>query len=953
MLRQPYSLKAISAGRGALSRQRPDGFTLLLAAFGILGAALVLAREINYGVGLSADAVNYISVARSLLAGDGFTEYAGTPYHYWPPLYPLLLAAASLGIFDPLLAAGPLNAALFGLTVFVVGIYLRRRLASRLLTLWCCLAVALAAPLLNVAQFAWSEMPFILLATLALLSVARLLGRDGGNAALLWAGVFTALACLTRYVGVTLVLAIVPLLALQRGVALPAKARRIVIYTLLALTPLGLWILRNQLLFDSPTGPRDNYVSVTVAQQITSVLTTVVEWWLPAPPAGYFAVPADYAAITGAVWIALLAIASGAAARSYLKGNASSAASALLLLTGFAAVYAAAVIALTATGAHTENGISPRLAAPAYLPVLLGTALALDRVLSYLRRRIGPGAFAGRPGTAAAVTVAALAVALGAALLYQAPVNARAINRVNSGDANIHQYNSPVWRGSAALRYIRAEITDGAVFSQWQEVSYIYAGGPNHSTRHRPLPCSTSALRQQLSTADVGGGGGGAIYLLWIYGLNDHYESCRRSPEFYGGLAALLAAVPVEPAAAFADGVLLRYRPSAAGGRADGDADVDARRALRQHYAAIAAGVPVAVSNSGFALYLDDWDLGDAAAARWATYINEQCGPGDTQAVFYLQYVPEQSIYLTAEGRQRGFNGYAFNFDQDGIRMGGRCMVSARLPAYAMSVIRAGQHSAEVGAIWEVEYEPERTERLRAEYATVANQPPVVQDDFAVYHSGEQLIYAKAPCAADDTAAPFFLLITPTFADDLPKDSRAEGFENRGFSFYQAGALLDGRQCVASAALPDYGIASIHTGQVVPGGGVIWSLEYEPDRPGRLRAELDAAASQSPIIQADFAVYRSGGRLIYVKESCAPSDTEAAFYLHIVPVSDADLSASGRRHGFDNRDFDFDEVGALLDGRQCIASVALPDYDIAAIRTGQYRPDAGRLWEGEFAPAGW
>ena len=179
MLRRPHPL--ISAGRRILSRRRPDGFTLLLAGLGLLGAALVLAREVSYGVGLEWDAINYIGVARSLLAGNGFAQIDGSIYNAFPPLYPLLLAGASLGIFDPWAVAGPLNAALFGLTVFIVGMYLRRRLQSRLLTLWCCLALALAWPLLEVAHYAWSELPFILFTTLALMQSERLLSRGGGG----------------------------------------------------------------------------------------------------------------------------------------------------------------------------------------------------------------------------------------------------------------------------------------------------------------------------------------------------------------------------------------------------------------------------------------------------------------------------------------------------------------------------------------------------------------------------------------------------------------------------------------------------------------------------------------------------------------------------------------------------------------------------------------------------
>ena len=64
---------------------RPDRFTLLLAAAAVLGASLVLLRLASYGSSVGADAANYITAARSLLAGDGLVGLGGGPWVYWPP----------------------------------------------------------------------------------------------------------------------------------------------------------------------------------------------------------------------------------------------------------------------------------------------------------------------------------------------------------------------------------------------------------------------------------------------------------------------------------------------------------------------------------------------------------------------------------------------------------------------------------------------------------------------------------------------------------------------------------------------------------------------------------------------------------------------------------------------------------------------------------------------------
>ena len=189
-------------------RYIPSTATLLTAAIALLGAALPLARVVNHGVELSWDAINYAAVARSLLDGAGFVNYNGTPYTEWPPLYPLLLAAASgFGILDPRAVAGPLNALLFGLTIFPVGCYLRRRLNSPFLAVWATLAIALALPLAESVTWGLAGAPFILLTTLALLQTDRYL-TDRKTPSLLWAALFCALAWQTRYLGAAVAVAI-------------------------------------------------------------------------------------------------------------------------------------------------------------------------------------------------------------------------------------------------------------------------------------------------------------------------------------------------------------------------------------------------------------------------------------------------------------------------------------------------------------------------------------------------------------------------------------------------------------------------------------------------------------------------------------------------------------------------------------------------------------------------
>ena len=106
---------------------------------------------------------------------------------------------------------------------------------------------------------------------------------------------------------------------------------------------------------------------------------------------------------------------------------------------------------------------------------------------------------------------------------------------------------------------------------------------------------------------------------------------------------------------------------------------------------------------------------------------------------------------------------------------------------------------------------------------------------------------------------------------------------------------------------------------------------------------------------------RSGGRrwdvylrddtLVYAKEPCVPEDVDATFFLHVDPIDPDDLPGPRRRAGYDNLDFRFDDRGGILNGGVCAVEVPLPEYGIAAIRTGQLeRVEGGfhSLWEWEI-----
>ena len=261
---------------------------------------------------------------------------------------------------------------------------------------------------------------------------------------------------------------------------------------------------------------------------------------------------------------------------------------------------------------------------------------------------------------------------------------------------------------------------------------------------------------------------------------------------------------------------------------------------------------------------------------------------------------------------------------------------------------------------------PIRIETMSAsDYAArlIGDSQPVVRSDFDVYLSENELIYVKEPCVPADTEATFFLALYPVDANDLPGRRKQHGFDNLDFDFGWRGVIFDGK-CMATAALPEYAIARIGTGQYVSVEGGFhnfWEAEFRLDDgvalivnakeslEAALRSDYETLVSGEPVMRSDFDVYLSENTLTYVKEPCASADTEAKFFLALYPVDANDLPDRRKQHGFDNLDFDFDERGVIFDGK-CMAKVALPEYAVTRIATGQYVTVSSynNIWEAEF-----
>ena len=369
------------------------------------------------------------------------------------------------------------------------------------------------------------------------------------------------------------------------------------------------------------------------------------------------------------------------------------------------------------------------------------------------------------------------------------------------------------------------------------------------------------------------------------------------------------------------------------------DIDLAAHAAAQTLYESIAAGdygQPVARSD------FDVYRRGNVLA-----YLKEPCAQGDIDARFFLHIVPVDPAELPVAWREYGFENLDFWLVDHGAYAGDKCVAELELPDYAIERIRTGQFGDGESRVWRADIDL-AAQALHESVVAGDYGQPVAQADFDVYLRGNGLAYLKENCDAGDTAARFFLHITPVDPADLPADGRKRGFANLDFQFADHGAYA-GDKCVATRDLPDYAIERIRTGQLAK-GEELWRADIDLAAHTAAQAAYDGIIAGDygpPVAQSHFDIYLSSNSLIYLKENCVADDADARFFLHIIPADPADLPADRREFGYGNIDFHFADHGAYV-GDKCVAERDLPNYAIERIRTGQFASGEGQLWSAEF-----
>lgn len=647
-------------------RSDQDGLTLPIVTASLVGVAFVLAREATYGVAWFGDGIYYVSAARSVLAGDGLLTLDREPLTTWPPMFPLALALFSgFGSIDPATVVGPLNVAAHGLTIFVVGNYLRQRLESRPLVVWACWAVALSTPLVDVASRTLTAPLFILLTILALIQTHRLL-THGDKSALFLAAMFSALAWQTRYLGIVLPVVIGLFLLSQSGASWQLRARRLIIYSAIVALPMCLWTFRNYILVGELLGPRG--WGNDPALDLRKAKDAVLEWLdfdLPLVPGS------DWFTSTLNIIGPLVLLAS--AGVLVVRVRSSFDWRPCWLFGGFSLAYFAALnIASSMEGA--SGGFQPRYIAPLCVPTLMAATFALDWLFGRASakkstpsggdeyqhpkgRHVLPKVLLGTLGTVLALWAAG-----------QAMHNVREVRRENSFAENTRDLSAPRWLGSETLRHIRDNPLHGVVFSNQQEMVYFNNSGKawywwlRSNDHYRDLSFAHEKTMIRVRASERPSSAEDGTYLVWFRNW-DNYS-------FPFGETQMSITPDLAPVASLTDGAIFKVER--------GHLPPNPYRQAHRLILAGEFGSPAV--RSTFDVY---------RVGRTLTYVKQPCLPDDTHERFFLDF----TVVPSGAGNENYAVSEQFDFWEAGTMLDGDlCIAIAKLPPSLPIVhMRTGQ----------------------------------------------------------------------------------------------------------------------------------------------------------------------------------------------------------------------------------------------------------------------
>jgi len=205
----------------------------------------------RFGIGISPDSTMYISSAESFVhIGEFRTILKGPEMEYlvhYPPFYPFILAVFSWFTHDFYFSAIMINAICLASFLILIALVFRNKLKTiEIVIIQLFLLINLSFT--NIYLMSWSEPLFFLFTVASFYFVVRFV-NENKFIFIIISAIFVSLACITRYVGVTVFITLFLFIFIKSSQTLIfRKLKLLIVFSVVSLLPLFLWFLRNKIL---------------------------------------------------------------------------------------------------------------------------------------------------------------------------------------------------------------------------------------------------------------------------------------------------------------------------------------------------------------------------------------------------------------------------------------------------------------------------------------------------------------------------------------------------------------------------------------------------------------------------------------------------------------------------------------------------------------------------------
>ena len=252
-------------------------FTII--GFVIIGAFLLMVWITPLGSGVSPDSTAYFNAAEVIMPVNGFPSSDRLITNF-PPLYPFVLGLVNLLFKNMVETARFLNAALFALNIGLVTWLVYTATGRNVAAAVCAILFFISSSaLIEVHAWAWSEPLFIALLLLCLLLLIKSITQPS-TVLFIASAIFMGLALLTRYAGIGFFPAAVMVLFLFYMGGVWRRVRYLLIWSVIAIAPLGLWLIRNMLEVGKATNRDLVYHPVSIAH-VNTLFTMLMNFLAP------------------------------------------------------------------------------------------------------------------------------------------------------------------------------------------------------------------------------------------------------------------------------------------------------------------------------------------------------------------------------------------------------------------------------------------------------------------------------------------------------------------------------------------------------------------------------------------------------------------------------------------------------------------------------------------------